>query len=239
MKELCFMQTTSMIILISGNGSNLQAIIDAIAAGKITAKIAAVISNRSNAFGLVRAQNAGIPTHVLESKNFANRSAFDAALQQLIDSYQPDLVILAGFMHILASELVQTYNGRMLNIHPSLLPKYRGLHTHIQALQAKDAEHGTTVHFVTEELDGGPIIAQASLTIKDDDTVESLQTRLQQLEHQLYPAVIQWFVSGRLLLQADGVWLDGERVAANGRVILSLRTLKQSSRWLNRSKNSN
>lgn len=210
------MPPLSLVILISGNGSNLQAIIDAITAGTLNANIAAVISNRSNAYGITRAQNAAIPVQVIEKKNFAHRDAFDLALQQLIESYQPNLVVLAGFMHILSPALVQAYKGRMLNIHPSLLPKYPGLHTHAQALQAKDSHHGASVHFVTEELDGGPIVAQACLTIHEDDTPTTLQARVHQLEHQLYPTVIQWIADKRLELKHEVVYLDNVKIAAEG-----------------------
>lgn len=206
----------NLVVLISGNGSNLQAIIDAVAAGKIAGRISAVISNRADAYGLVRAQQANIPTAIISARDFADRVTYDQALQQCIDQYQPSLVVLAGFMRILGPALVQHYAGRLLNIHPSLLPKYPGLNTHQQALAAGDTEHGATVHFVTETLDGGPIIAQASTTIAHHDDVTALQTKVHQLEHQLYPQVIQWLVSGRIQLKGNIVFFDGHAVPPEG-----------------------
>ena len=199
-----------LAVLLSGQGSTLQAIIDAIAQKRLHAQISAVISNRPQAYGLQRAAQAGLPCHMIDHTQFASRDAFDQALQQRLEQYDVDLVVLAGFMRILTPQLVAAYAGRMLNIHPSLLPRYPGLNTHQRALDAHDSEQGTTVHFVTQALDGGPIIAQARLSIHTDDTVQTLQQRVQQLEHQLYPQVIQWFAQGRLTLQADQAYLDGQ-----------------------------
>lgn len=189
-----------IVVLISGSGSNLQAIIDHIDAGQVAGRIAAVISNRADAFGLSRAAQAGIEARVLEHKGFPDRLAFDQALQTMIDSYRPDLVVLAGFMRILTPEFVRHYAGRLVNIHPSLLPKYKGLHTHQRALEAGEAEHGCTVHFVTEELDGGPLIVQAATAVQAEDNADSLQQRVHQLEHQIYPLAVEWFCADRLHL---------------------------------------
>lgn len=183
----------NVVVLISGNGSNLQAMIDAIQAGKVNAKIACVISNQADAYGLERARAAHIPTAVLSHKDFPDREHYDNALTALIDEYQPDLIALAGFMRILGSTIVDHFKHRMINLHPSLLPKYRGLHTHEKVIANGDKEHGCSIHFVTSELDGGPVIKQAKLTVADDDTADSLKQRVHQLEHQLYPEVIQWF----------------------------------------------
>ncbi|PVZ83864.1 phosphoribosylglycinamide formyltransferase [Serratia sp. S1B] len=205
-----------IVVLISGQGSNLQALIDACQQGRITANIVAVISNVAQAYGLQRAQEAGIATAVLDAKNFVDREAFDSALQQTIDQYQPDLVVLAGYMRILSNPLVQHYAGRMLNIHPSLLPKYPGLHTHRQAIANGDSEHGTSVHFVTEQLDGGPVILQAKVPIFPGDEEDEVIERVQAQEHTLYPLVVNWFIEGRLVMRDNAAWLDGKRLSAQG-----------------------
>ena len=190
----------SLVVLISGNGSNLQAIIDAIAEGRLDARIVAVISNRPDAFGLERASQAGITTAILDHKRFASRESYDEALAELIDGYRPDLLVLAGFMRILTPGFVNRYPNRMLNIHPSLLPKYQGLHTHRRALEAGDREHGVSVHLVTAELDGGPVVGQARCPIEPGDTEASLAAKVRVLEHRLYPEVIQAFADNRLTL---------------------------------------
>lgn len=209
----------NVVVLISGSGSNLQALIDSVAQDGNPARIAAVISNRSDAYGLQRAKQAGIATELLDHKQFDGREAFDAALIQAIDAHQPDLVVLAGFMRILTPGFVQHYAGRLLNIHPSLLPKYKGLHTHLRALEAGDGEHGCSVHFVTEELDGGPLVVQAVLPVMADDTAESLASRVHQQEHKIYPLAVRWFAEGRLRLGAQGAMLDGEPLPAGGHLI--------------------
>jgi phosphoribosylglycinamide formyltransferase-1 len=199
----------TLAVLISGNGSNLQAIIDAIASG-LPARISVAISNQEQAFGVVRAQHAGIPVKILPHKAFPDRDSYDLALQSCLDEYQPDLIILAGFMRILGDDFVRHFQPRMLNIHPSLLPKYPGLNTHQQALTNKDKVHGVTVHVVTPEVDAGPVIAQATINITQEDTTDSLKAKIQQLEHQIYPEVIRLYAEGRLQLRKDGVSLDGQ-----------------------------
>ncbi len=184
------MNAYPIVVLISGNGSNLQAIIDAIAAGTCQAEIKAVISDKVDAYGLIRAEQAGIATAVLTRQGFADRSDYDRALINIIDRYQPRLIVLAGFMRILSPVFIAHYPKQIINIHPALLPKYPGLDTYRKALQAGDTEHGSTVHWVTDELDAGPIIAQAKLAITANETEQSLKARTQQLEHQLYPSVI-------------------------------------------------
>lgn len=203
------LQPFSIVVLISGNGSNLQAIIDAIQQDALPVEIAAVISNVAYAQGLERAKLAGVPIEVLPHGNFPDRESFDFALQQTIDQYQPRLVVLAGFMRILTEEFVRHYEGRMINIHPSLLPHYRGLNTHQRVLQAGEHQHGATVHFVTHELDGGPAIVQAIVPVLDNDTKESLAARVLQQEHIIFPLAIRWFAQGRLKLADNKTMLDG------------------------------
>ncbi len=193
-------------MLISGSGSNLQSLIDN--AEKIDLDIQAVISNKENAYGLKRAQNANIRTHTINHKNFSTREKFDQNLSQIIDQYTPDIIILAGFMRILTEEFTQKYIGKMLNIHPSLLPKFQGLNTHQRALDAGEIEHGVSVHFVTAELDGGPIIAQSRVQVFTHDTAESLAKRVLVEEHKLFPRVVHCFTQGRLSLNDNCVVLD-------------------------------
>jgi len=205
-----------IVVLVSGQGSNLQALIDACQQGRIAAEIVAVFSNKAQAYGLQRAEAADIAAHALDAKAYENRAAFDAALADAIDRYQPDLVVLAGYMRILSPQFVQHYAGRMLNIHPSLLPKYPGLHTHRQAIDNGDGEHGTSVHFVTEQLDGGPVILQAKVPIFPGDEEDEVIERVQAQEHTLYPLVVNWFVEGRLAMREGAAWLDGERLPEQG-----------------------
>ncbi len=197
-------------VLISGDGTNLQALIDARQRGELSIDIRVVLSNRADAFGLERARRAGIAIAVVEHAQFVSRAEFDRALQARIDASGAQLVILAGFMRILTPEFVQHYAGRLLNIHPSLLPKHRGLRTHASALAAGDAEHGASVHFVTTELDGGPVIAQACVPVLAHDTPGTLAQRVRVQEHIIYPLVIGWFASGRLRLESGGIVLDGQ-----------------------------
>jgi phosphoribosylglycinamide formyltransferase-1 len=201
-----------VVVLISGGGTNLQALIDAAAAGQPFA-ITGVVSNRPGAFGLTRAARAGIPTAVVDHAAYPDRESFEAALADCIDGFAPRLVCLAGFMRILTPGFVARYHGRMLNIHPSLLPKYRGLHTHQRALDAGDAEHGATVHFVTEELDGGPRILVARVPVLAGDTAEVLAARVLAQEHRIYPLAVRWCAEGRLRLGPAGAELDGRGLA--------------------------
>lgn len=206
----------NIVVLISGNGSNLQAIIDACRQKKINATIRAVFSNKADVFGLERARDAGIPAHTLLASQFASREAFDRELMQEIDAYAPDVVVLAGYMRILSPEFVAHYDGRLLNIHPSLLPKYPGLNTHRQALENGDTEHGTSVHFVTDELDGGPVILQATVPVFEGDSEEDITARVQSQEHAIYPLVVSWFVEGRLAMRDNSAWLDGVKLPPQG-----------------------
>ncbi len=194
------------LALISGRGSNLQAIVQAMSRGELTLDLAAVVSNRADAPGLEYARAAGIPTQVVAD---APRADFQARLRTALDAWTVDCVILAGFMRVLAADTVTAYRGKMVNIHPSLLPKYKGLHTHARALAAGDAEHGASVHFVTPDLDDGPVIAQTKIPVLPDDTPEGLAARLLPHEHQLYPQVLAWLAAGRLQWRADGVYFDG------------------------------
>lgn len=209
-------RSCNVVVLISGSGSNLQALIDSLAGGDTPAVIRAVISNRADAYGLERARQAGIETRFLDHKAYADRESFDAALIQAIDGFDADLVLLAGFMRILSADFVRHYQGRLLNIHPSLLPKYKGLHTHQRALEAGDAEHGCSVHFVTEELDGGPLVVQATIPVESDDSPETLAQRVHVQEHVIYPLAMRWFAEGRVRLGEQGAMLDGELLPASG-----------------------
>jgi len=196
------------VVLISGSGSNLQSIIDK--AADIDLTISCVVSNRSDAYGLTRAENAGIPHHLVEHTQFDSRTAFDQAVSKIIDQYSPDIVILAGFMRIFTEAFAQKYCGKILNIHPSLLPKFQGLNTHQRALDAGEKEHGVSIHFVTVQLDGGPVIAQSRVDIIPSDDAISLAKKVLIEEHKLYPEVIHWFTQGRLQLKDGKAVLDGK-----------------------------
>ena len=211
--------TCDVVVLLSGTGSNLQALIDSDDVKASPANIRAVISNRADAYGLQRAKDAGIDTRVLDHKAFEGREAFDAALIEVIDEFKPQLVVLAGFMRILSADFVRHYQGRLLNIHPSLLPKYKGLHTHQRELEAGDSEHGCSVHFVTEELDGGPLVVQAVIPVESDDSPHSLAQRVHAQEHRIYPLAVRWFAEGRLSLDERGALLDGQLLPASGHQI--------------------
>jgi phosphoribosylglycinamide formyltransferase-1 len=202
-----------VVVLISGSGSNLQALIDGAGSGALPISIRAVISNEPEAFGLIRARRAGIEGRVLNHRDFPTRAAYDRALAELIDGYQPGLVVLAGFMRILTPGFVAHYRGRMFNIHPSLLPSYRGLHTHQRALDAGETVHGASVHFVTEELDGGPLVLQARVPVHAGDDAATLAARVLEQEHRIYPLVVRWFSEERLTLDAEG------RPRLDGRVL--------------------
>jgi len=197
------------VVLISGEGTNLQAFINAMAAGDLTMEIAAVIANRPAAAGLERARRAGIPAVTVPSAGRPDREAYDAALATELRRHAPDLVLLAGFMRILGSAFVREFAGRMLNVHPSLLPAYRGLGTHRRVLAAGDPAHGCTVHFVTDELDGGPAVIQGRVPVIPGDDEASLSARVQAAEHIIYPRAAGWFASGRLRLRDAAPELDG------------------------------
>ena len=201
-----------IVVLISGHGSNLQALIYQ----QHHYQISAVISNNPKAYGLLRAQQAHIPTHIINHRDFANREHFDTALMNTIDRYQPHLVALAGFMRHLGSAFVKHYLGKLINIHPSLLPKYPGLQTHQRVLEAKDRYHGCSIHYVNEQLDAGPLIAQAKLRIETNDTVETLQQRIHALEHQLYPLVVCWMAEDRLKWEKGHPKLDNQPLPKTG-----------------------
>ena len=204
----------SIVVLISGNGSNLQAIMDNSANGNY--RISGVISNKADAYGLLRAQQSNIATQVIDHKQYASRDLFDNALAKAIDAYNPGLVVLAGFMRILGADFVKHYQGRILNIHPSLLPAYPGTNTHQRVLDAGEKQHGVSVHFVTEELDGGPVIAQESIAIEPTDDADSLAEKIHQKEHILYPTVVSWFADGRLRLDGNDAYLAERLLPASG-----------------------
>ena len=201
----------NIVILISGRGSNMEAMIAARDAGQLPVNIAAVIANRPDAKGLETAAAAGIATRCLDHKAFAGREAFDTALAACIDEFAPDLVVLAGFMRILTPDFVRHYEGRLLNIHPSLLPAFPGLHTHQRALDEGVRVHGCTVHFVTAELDHGPVVIQAVVPVLDDDTEDTLSARILRQEHRIYPQAVRWFAECRLQLDGMKVRIQGEQ----------------------------
>jgi len=198
----------SIVILISGSGTNLQAIIDAVAAGQINASISAVFSNRADAKGLDRARQQHINAVIIDQNQYDDRASYDQALISEIDKYKPDLIVLAGFMRILSEEFISHFNNIILNIHPSLLPEFKGLHTHRRALEASKKTHGASVHFVSNELDSGPVVIQAEVPVLGDDTEESLAGRVLQQEHVIYPMAIAWFIDGRLKLNGNKALLD-------------------------------
>jgi phosphoribosylglycinamide formyltransferase-1 len=198
-----------LAVLISGRGSNLKALLDAIAAGELGAQVVLVLSNRPGAAGLDLAAAAGLTCAVVDHRQYPDRPAFEQALLTALDTAQPDLLVLAGFMRVLTADFVDRYRGRLINIHPSLLPAFPGLDTHARALAARATEHGASVHFVTAAVDGGPLIAQIRVPVRAGDTPDSLAARVLAAEHQLYPRVIRWYADGRLALEGDSVLLDG------------------------------
>jgi phosphoribosylglycinamide formyltransferase-1 len=198
-----------LVVLISGRGSNLQAILDQARAGRLPVELRAVISNNPDAAGLERARRAGIQTRVINHRDYRARADFDAALMQAIDAHAPRLVVLAGFMRILGAAFIAHYTGRLMNIHPSLLPAFKGLDTHARALEAGVARHGASVHFVTNEVDGGPVIVQAAVAVLAGDTPERLAARVLEQEHRILPLAIRWFAEGRLSVRDGRVLLDG------------------------------
>ena len=205
-----------IVVLISGSGSNLQALIDACKSADYPANVVSVIANKADAYGLTRAQHAQIPALCLSHKDFSSREDYDQALIEKIDVYSPDIVVLAGFMRILTPYFVQHYSGKLLNIHPSLLPKYQGLNTHQRAIDAGDTEHGVSVHFVTEELDGGPVILQAKVPIFQQDNADDLAARVHEQEHRIYPLVVKWFAQQRLTMTDGQAVLDSQVLPASG-----------------------
>ncbi|MFZ7255762.1 phosphoribosylglycinamide formyltransferase [Avibacterium avium] len=205
-----------IVVLISGEGQTLQSIIDACKVGDIPAQICVVIANKATAYGLQRAKMAEIPTALFERKDYADNLAMDRAIGDYIAELGADLIVLAGYMKILTAEFTQRFAGKILNIHPSLLPKYPGLHTYQRALEAGDQEHGTTVHFVNEEVDGGAIVLQAKVPIFPDDEVSDIEQRVKYQEQQIYPLVINWFVTERLRLKGGKAYLDQCALPENG-----------------------
>ncbi|MGH8143918.1 MAG: phosphoribosylglycinamide formyltransferase [Steroidobacteraceae bacterium] len=201
-------------ILISGRGSNMAAIARACAEGSIAASVVQVIADRPGAHGIGLAASLGLATQTIAAAQFQDQCAFELALEAALDRHRAQLIVLAGFMRILSARFVQRHTGRLLNIHPSLLPKYKGLQTHRRVLEAAERDHGVSVHFVTEELDGGPVICQARLPVMAGDTEHSLAVRVQRLEHRIYPRVIGLIAAGRLRLLGDAVMLDGQALAA-------------------------
>jgi phosphoribosylglycinamide formyltransferase-1 len=203
-----------IVVLISGNGTNLQTLINASTTSNF--RVVAVVSNNHEAFGLQRATVADIPALVVDHDNYSSRQDFDRKLIEVIDAFDPELIVLAGFMRILGPEFVQHYQGRILNIHPSLLPAYTGVNTHQRVLDAGDKEHGVSVHFVTDELDGGPVVAQEKIAVLTTDTAAQLATRVAAKEHIIYPKVVSWFAAGRLHMDADGAYMDHDKLPAGG-----------------------
>lgn len=208
--------TPRIVVLISGSGSNLQSLIDACINNKIKAQITAVISNKPNVKGVERATAANIPALIIDHRDFSSRQEFDLHLLEAIKIFEPDLVVLAGFMRILTPDFVNQFEGKLLNIHPSLLPAYQGLDTHQRAIAAGDLKAGATVHFVTPELDGGPPILQAEVAIMPADSAQDLADRVLKMEHKIYPTVVQWFCDGRLTAENGKAFLDGAIIGSNG-----------------------
>jgi len=212
--------SSRIVVLISGSGTNLQAIIDASKPTDYPGEVVGVVSNKADAYGLTRAEEAGIATIALSHKDFESREQYDQALITKVDLLSPDVIVLAGFMRILTPAFVQHYQGKLLNIHPSLLPKYQGLNTHQRAIDAGDKEHGVSVHFVTEELDGGPVILQAKVPVFDGDTSDDLAARVHEQEHRIYPLVVKWLCQNRLSMkkeqQNEVAVLDNSILPASG-----------------------
>lgn len=210
------MNDMPVVVLISGGGSNLQALMDAVDAGTLPVSIRAVVSNRADAYGLERAEAAGIPGRVVDHREFTNARDFGLALADCIGEYAPDLVVLAGFMRILHPDFVARFRNRLINLHPSLLPKYPGLHTHRRVLEHGDRVHGASVHFVTEELDAGPVIIQGRIPVEPTDTPETLHEKVHRVEHRILPTAVRWFAQQRLAIVDGRVLLDGRVDPAQG-----------------------
>ena len=205
-----------VVLLISGSGSNMTKIVDQLRTEQVAVDFALVLSNQPDAAGLQKAEERAIPTRVLSHKEFATREEYDAALIQTLDEYEPDLIVLAGFMRVLSERFVRHYEHRILNIHPALLPKFKGLNTHARALEAGEREHGATVHFIDENLDEGFNIIQAVVPVLAEDTAASLQQRVLEQEHTIYPIAVKWFVEGRLRIKKGIVTLDGQSLPTSG-----------------------
>lgn len=205
----------SIAILVSGVGSNFQSILDHIQQGHINANIACIISNNPDAYSLVRAKQADIPIHVIERKNYTSRETFGQELIRILEAYSIRLIVLAGFMHVLSNTFIQAYPGRILNIHPSLLPKFPGLHTHQRALKADETEHGCSVHFVTANLDQGPLIIQAKVPVKTTDNAERLAARVLEKEHIIYPLAVKWFSQNKLSCSNNAIYFDNEPLSTH------------------------
>ncbi len=195
----------NIVVIISGNGSNLQSIIDAIENGRLNARISLVISNNPEAFGLIRAQNHGLASQVIDHRDFEDRTQFDQALLQTVASQRPDYIVLAGFMRILGTDFIRSFKNRIINIHPSRLPHYKGLNTHQRALDNGESEHGVSIHIVTVELDDGPVLLRGRYPIEPGDSVANLQQKGHQLEHRMYPQLLQWLCAGDLQIGEDSI----------------------------------
>ena len=207
-------RSLALAVLISGNGSNLQAIIDAIESGELNAEIRLVVSNEPSAYGLERARRHGLPVCTIDHRDFADREAFDASLAEALSAASPDIIVLAGFMRILGASLVHRFEHRILNIHPSLLPRYKGLDTYRRALENGDTRHGVSIHLVTAELDDGPVLLQGSYPVEPDDGVEELMRKGHALEHRMYPAVLGWLAEGRLTIEGGRAYYDNAPLQA-------------------------
>ena len=211
---------TKIVVLASGNGTNLQALIDANHTGRIRAEIAGVICNVPDAYALERARQANIRTHVIDHRKFPDRSSFEAEVTKVLQEWKAELIVLAGFMRVLTPAFVNRYSGQMINIHPSLLPAYRGLNTHARVMATGDRSHGCSIHYVTSELDAGAVIAQAIMNVTAKDDLESITNRVLELEHHLYPLVVSWIAAGRIALLGNRVYLDGQELQDPIRICL-------------------
>ena len=209
---------TRIVVLASGDGSNLQALIDACHSGRIRAQIVGVISNEPNAYALERARLANIPTQVINHREYADRASFEVDISRVIQEWKAELIVLAGFMRVLTPAFVNRYSGQMINIHPSLLPAYRGLNTHARVLATGDRLHGCSIHFVTSDLDAGAVIAQAITNVLPTDDLPTLTKKVRALEHHLYPLVVSWIAAGRIALLGNKVYLDGQELQQPTRV---------------------
>ena len=198
-------ECTNIVVIISGNGSNLQSIIDAIESGQVNARISAVISNNADAYGLVRAQNHGIESKVIDHRKFGSRAEFDQTLLEAVASLQPDYIVLAGFMRILGSAFIQAYANKIFNIHPSILPDYKGLKTHQRAIDNHENEHGVSIHIVTADLDDGPVLLRGRYPIEENDTVEDLHKKGYQLEHRMFPKLLEWLCNHDLKIEGETI----------------------------------